>query len=513
MVDHAPDVEVAPNQAGVLSAYKPDILIPPTSAISNKGIDAVDLVSDDDNNGFPAYEGDTLTLTYAGINKSNPVILVLKVAGFISGEGEEKPYSSSPAIVVETKNANGVWTERGRLNPRFAYSVGAFNISPYVNNGSNQIRLRSISHSVKYHAIDYAAIYNKVKPAFTSVQVSPTKALFGSSSILTALKTVDQNYVKLSSGEKFSLGFPVKPLKTGFVREFIFISKGYYIPKSGTYLVYTWDGKNWIERDAYTYPGSYTTKAFDLSLFLPDPDGEYKIRVWQDYEYEPAAINYVKMEVGASQSTLLSGWDYRTSSDITNIVKASDGLADYWSGCPRNRITQYKFQPIEENIPPTTNPVSVTNLSSPTPTIAWTYNDAESDPQGQYEVQVWTGSSGTGTIMWNPPVGTGTGTSVIYAGSALTPGVTYYAMVRANDGSDWGQWSETSFVLSAEKICGDLNGDGKVDAVDAKMLTSRYKVCNGNANFLEEADYDGDGCITFNDYREWYKCYQTFIKK
>jgi hypothetical protein len=68
-------------------------------------------------------------------------------------------------------------------------------------------------------------------------------------------------------------------------------------------------------------------------------------------------------------------------------------------------------------------------------------------------------------------------------------------------------------IVMPVELCGDFNDDGKVDAADGKMLTSRYKVCKGNAKYIEEADYDKDGCITFLDYREWYKCYLAFTNK
>lgn len=43
-------------------------------------------------------------------------------------------------------------------------------------------------------------------------------------------------------------------------------------------------------------------------------------------------------------------------------------------------------------------------------------------------------------------MGNGTGTSVVYAGSALVDGQTYYARVKAYDGTAWGGWSETSWI-------------------------------------------------------------------
>jgi hypothetical protein len=110
----------------------------------------------------------------------------------------------------------------------------------------------------------------------------------------------------------------------------------------------------------------------------------------------------------------------------------------------------YKVNSPTTNTPPTTNPVSVTNTESLTPTISWTYYDAESDPQQQYELEVWTGSGGAGTNLWTTAQSS-IYTSVTYAGASLAGGNTYYVRVKVFDGSNWGEWSETSFIPLSEE--------------------------------------------------------------
>jgi hypothetical protein len=507
-VDHAPGVAVAPDQAGVLHAYVPSQLLKPNSAVA-AGTDVLSLVATADDNGYPAYNGDTVDVHFGNANVANGALVVLRVAGFVVGQGTPQAYSGPPAIVVETQDIFGQWQERGRLWPRFAYSWGAFDISPFVVNGQDvRVRLRSVSHDVKYHAIDYVALYAGAAPSFGATETAPTLATFAGQDVLARLLAADGNYVATASGEKFYMEFPVAPLAAPNVREFVFVSQGYYVPKGGSYLIYTWDGTDWVQRDGSTYPASDTSKSFDLSLFQPDPSGEYKVRIWQDYQYEAAGIDYVNMMVGATQAPLNYAWDFRSSADILSLLQASDNNRITWSYCPRNRVVEVHFTPPgPSNVPPTTNPVGVTNLTSLTPTISWTYNDANGDAQALAQVQVWTGPGATGSIVWNPAVFAGAGTSQTYAGSALSFGATYYARVQANDGKDWGAWSEAAFTLTRPTICGDLNGDGLVNNADYLIFRAALNKRAGQPGFVAAADMDGDGVITLKDYAKWYACF------
>jgi hypothetical protein len=143
-----------------------------------------------------------------------------------------------------------------------------------------------------------------------------------------------------------------------------------------------------------------------------------------------------------------------------NIGGDDSAIAYYWGSNEGNQITLapgenvsvtalvFAVPPV--NTPPSTCPVTVTSTESPTPTISWAYFDVEGDLQVEYEVEVWTDPGGTGTNMWDPPIGIGTDTSVVYGGDPLVAGDTYYARVRAYDGTDWGDWCETSWVFTPE---------------------------------------------------------------
>ena len=193
-----------------------------------------------------------MTLDFGSPDVSRGAAIVLRVKGFIPGEGPDRAYSGTPAVVVEIPAGNGQWQEAGRLLPRFEYSVAAFDLGPYVQAGSPVVvRLRSVSHSVKYHSIDFVALQAGASAPFNANLVRPTSAVAGAADVLPKLSSADGSYVELSPGQAFTLAFPELPLDAGQVRDFIFISKGYYVPKSGTYLLYTKEGSDWVLRDAF----------------------------------------------------------------------------------------------------------------------------------------------------------------------------------------------------------------------------------------------------------------------
>ncbi|MGQ8366871.1 DUF7619 domain-containing protein [Glaciecola sp. 1036] len=65
-------------------------------------------------------------------------------------------------------------------------------------------------------------------------------------------------------------------------------------------------------------------------------------------------------------------------------------------------------------------------------------------------------------------------------------------------------------VIEPPLVCGDLDGDADVDNIDRGIFMSALRTTAGDANFIEEADYDDDQDIDFSDYQAWYRCYVTF---
>jgi hypothetical protein len=466
-IDHRPGVGIGPDQAGRVHAYDKAALTTPSSAVDGTGKSVLSAVMTRDDSGYPGYDGDTVEMDFAGADFAAGAHLLVRIKGFIMGEGEPRPYSGPPAVVVEAATSDGLWREAGRLLPRFEWSEGVFDLTPFLSERTDgiKVRLKSISHASKYHEIDYVALAAGAEPAFESVRQPLAAARMKGADVRAALEAADGNRVEMHPDEFVAVSF-TETERSRPEREFVLVSRGYYVPRGGTFLIYTWDGSNWIQRDARSTTGSNdTTMAFDLGLFLPDPAGDFKVRVWQDYKYEGARIDFVGLVVGSTAGTLSYARDLRgggSGTDILSLTQAIDGSRVTYGSGNRDRWSEYRWSGISTVLPPTTNPVTVTY-----PTISWTYADPQSLAQSNAYVEVWTGAGGSGTIMWNPAMGSGTGTSVTYDGSPLTAGATYYARVRAFNGSVWGGWSEKSFAapsISTYSVSASAGANGTLDA-------------------------------------------------
>ena len=64
-----------------------------------------------------------------------------------------------------------------------------------------------------------------------------------------------------------------------------------------SYHIDTWDGSQWVERGKLHYSLAYGEQEVDLSDFLPDPDGEFKVRILQS-GHEAAHVDNVTLRVG-----------------------------------------------------------------------------------------------------------------------------------------------------------------------------------------------------------------------
>ena len=117
------------------------------------------------------------------------------------------------------------------------------------------------------------------------------------------------------------------------------------------------------------------------------------------------------------------------------------------------------------------------------PVFAWSYGEQyETKSQLQCEIAVGTDNDWTYAEMWNPAPFTTPDTSIIYNGSPLVDGATYYGRIRARNSYGWSSWLEFSFRMNSRPSAPQLLG------ADNEMLTS----ATPTLWLLNSTDAEGD---------------------
>jgi hypothetical protein len=63
-------------------------------------------------------------------------------------------------------------------------------------------------------------------------------------------------------------------------------------------------------------------------------------------------------------------------------------------------------------------------------------------------------------------------------------------------------------LIGLNLLCGDLNDDNRVDALDRTLWRNALGACSTDARYNRRADLDESGCVTYTDYALWYGCHQ-----
>jgi subtilase family serine protease/fibronectin type 3 domain-containing protein len=87
------------------------------------------------------------------------------------------------------------------------------------------------------------------------------------------------------------------------------------IPGCFSYHVSTWDGTDWVERGELHYGLRYREQSLPLREYLPDPDGEYKVRIRQT-GLEAAHVDQVALSADGMSLLAVSATNTATGEDM-----------------------------------------------------------------------------------------------------------------------------------------------------------------------------------------------------
>ena len=356
-IDHASNVNIASDENGDIWTYSSPSQ--PISAADNDGVDVISQIASADSDGFKGYNDDYISLDFGDLEVTDSAVLVLRIISFKDDGEMGDPTGVRPYIFVQTQNGGGDWVTRHSFSPHNNWAIIACNLAEYLTS-NNMVRLYVTScHTGVYQFIDYVGLDTSAQSPVTIHTLSPTSAVHSSTGgvpdkisvteiqtlvsgaveysisgdILDKISTSDDDYASMTPGEKMTLIFPV-PDMSGEVRDFVLVAEGYYIP-SGTYYIYTWDGSDWLERGSWTIGTTGDqSQDFDLSPFLPDPDVEYKVMIFQDYEYSEAGIDYVRLTVDGTPLYITRAYNYQKGKSVLSKLRTSDNNRDdfiFWT--------------------------------------------------------------------------------------------------------------------------------------------------------------------------------------
>lgn len=122
------------------------------------------------------------------------------------------------------------------------------------------------------------------------------------------------------------------------------------------------------------------------------------------------------------------------------------------------------------------------------------------------------GVADTHTIAWTFGDGGSAAGSLTPTHVFTAPG-SYVVTLTVTDDDGGAASDQLTITVNAgtSPICGDLDHDRDVDAADRNLFMTAYRSCVGTPKYNAEANYDGDSCITGNDYREWYICFRSYV--
>jgi len=145
--------------------------------------------------------------------------------------------------------------------------------------------------------------------------------------------------------------------------------------------------------------------------------------------------------------------------------------------------------PVAENI--TFGPYAIGNIvQAPLVEFHWAYVDLDQLPQQQYEIEIGTDRDWTVAEVWTSGQVVSAAGQVSYAGAPLNDRIRYYLRLRLNNGTKWGVWVESEFMLASPDVLAVPDEYATIQsAIDAARIYDSVVVAPGI--YTENVNYGG----------------------
>ncbi len=217
-IDHADSVKVSVDSNGTVLTYAYPYA--PSSVIADYGYSVLMLVGAEDNVPYSLVDSRSFDVGFPGLNVSAGAKLVVRARS-----------NSQGRLLLQHRNASGVWESVATLCPRLSYGEHLVNVTACVSgfNGTDLLRLSSVGAcDVDFVGLDTSAEAACTVEQGTLVSVVDSRgvnATFGN------LQCMDGVCSELRHNYDFDLQFSLPEFNgsEGLKRDFIFVSKAYYL--------------------------------------------------------------------------------------------------------------------------------------------------------------------------------------------------------------------------------------------------------------------------------------------
>ncbi|MEA3432225.1 MAG: T9SS type A sorting domain-containing protein [candidate division WOR-3 bacterium] len=220
-IDHTCGVKVGVTTEGDFVVYGDELL--PIACVDTLGQSHLGLILERDSTYFQGFPGDELVIDFGEIEVNSEDVLHFVIV--------DKPPGPQPeASVMVSVYKDGDWHRVGRLLHRRNWWSQM--VYPLEEGSLDSLKIKLTWYEEQ--KLDYVALAKAESEQFITKKCLLVSAVYSNvGSVLPKLLVDDENYAELLPGDTITLEFTVVDIEPGWVRDFVFVSNGYYITETG----------------------------------------------------------------------------------------------------------------------------------------------------------------------------------------------------------------------------------------------------------------------------------------
>ncbi|MDD4053042.1 MAG: dockerin type I repeat-containing protein, partial [candidate division Zixibacteria bacterium] len=239
----------------------------------------------------------------------------------------------------------------------------------------------------------------------------------------------------------------------------------------------------------------FPTIAWTYGDGLPHPQQMYQVQVGTDNDWDVAEMWASGPVTSSDTASPYAGAPLVDGQEYFIRVQVFDGAV--WSNWHYRQMRMNSRPGQPSNL----NPDNLTSI--PNDALNLTH-DCVYDPDGDlvtYAYEVYDDPEMTQLAVTASDIPAGIGTTVLWRiPGSLTAGEDYYWRVCADDKYERSDWSAlASFTVTGDFMCGDANGDGKINVGDAVFIISYIFRSGPPPEPFSAGDANGDSKINIGD--------------